>query len=43
MVQFDASTVKSLLTPGSQVEITITGQVAGIGFEGSDTIRVINP
>jgi len=41
MVKFDASAVKSLLTPGSQVEITITGEVAGIAFEGSDTIRVI--
>ena len=42
MVKFDASAVKGLLTPGSQVEITITGEVAGIAFEGSDTIRVIS-
>jgi hypothetical protein len=41
MVKFDRATVKALLTPGSQVEITITGKVAGIAFEGSDTIRVI--
>ena len=41
MVKFDASAVKSLLTPGNQVEITITGEVAGIDFQGSDTIRVI--
>jgi len=41
MVKFDASAVKSLLIPGSQVEITITGEVTGMGFQGSDTIRVI--
>jgi uncharacterized repeat protein (TIGR01451 family) len=41
MVKFDASAVKALFTPGRQVEIKITGQVAGIGFEGSDSIRVI--
>jgi peptidoglycan hydrolase-like protein with peptidoglycan-binding domain len=41
MVKFSRAAVKSLLTPGNQVEITITGQVAGIGFEGSDTICVI--
>jgi Leucine-rich repeat (LRR) protein/uncharacterized protein YraI len=40
MVKFDAGAVKRLLTPGRQV-ITITGEVAGITFEGSDTIRVI--
>jgi len=40
MVKFSRSALKSLLTPGSQV-ITITGQVAEIGFEGTDTIRVI--
>ena len=42
MVKFDGAAVQDLLTPGSQVEITITGEVTGIGFEGSDTIRVIN-
>ncbi|NWF77845.1 MAG: Ig-like domain-containing protein [Chloroflexi bacterium] len=42
MVKFDRAAVKDLLTPGSQVEITVTGEVAGIGFEGSDTIRVIS-
>jgi|GEM_PF-2699321 len=41
MVKFDASAVKALLTPGSQLEITITGEVNGIAFEGTDTIRVI--
>lgn len=43
MVKFDASAVKSLLAPGDEVEIIITGEVAGIGFQGTDTIRVINP
>ena len=43
MVKFDAPAVKSLLTPGNQVEITITGEVAGIAFEGDDIIRVISP
>jgi parallel beta-helix repeat protein len=42
MVKFDGAAVKGLLTPGSQVEITITGRIAGIAFEGSDTIRVIS-
>ena len=42
MVKFDGDAVQDLLTPGSQVEITVTGEVAEIGFEGSDTIRVIN-
>lgn len=42
MVKFDRAAMKNLLTPGSQVEITITGEVAGVGFEGSDTIRVIS-
>gem|GEM_PF-1301444 len=42
MVKFDGAAVRALLTPGSQV-ITITGQVAGITFEGTDTIRVTDP
>jgi hypothetical protein len=41
MVKFDGAAVKSLLTPGDRVDATITGQVAGIGFQGTDTIRVI--
>ena len=40
MVKFDAGAIKRLLTPGRQV-ITVTGEVAGIAFEGSDTIEVI--
>jgi parallel beta-helix repeat protein len=41
MVKFDRTAVQDILTPGSQVDITITGEVGGIIFEGSDTIRVI--
>lgn len=42
MVKFDRAAVKALLTLASQVEVTIMGEVAGIAFEGTDTIRVIN-
>jgi len=42
MVKFDRTAVQEILTPGDQVEITISGEVAGITFEGSDIIRVIN-
>ncbi|MDH4269340.1 MAG: leucine-rich repeat domain-containing protein [Dehalococcoidia bacterium] len=43
MVKFDRAAVEALLMPASQVEMTIMGEVAGIAFEGSDTVRVINP
>lgn len=42
MVKFGRAAIGGILTAGEQVEITITGEVAGIGFEGSDTIRVIS-
>jgi len=42
MVKFDRAAVQDALTMGEEVEVTITGEVAGIGFEGSDTIRVID-
>ena len=42
MVKFDRAAVQEILTAGNQVEITITGEVAGIAFKGSDTIRVIS-
>ena len=42
MVKFDGAAVQDALTVGEEVEVTITGEVAGIGFEGSDIIRVIN-
>ncbi len=41
MVKFNGDAVRSKLTAGSQVIVTITGKVAGISFEGSDIIRVI--
>jgi hypothetical protein len=37
-----ASVLQNLLALGSQVETTITGEVAGTAFEGADTIRVID-
>jgi hypothetical protein len=42
MVKFDRAAVQSVLTVGEQVQITITGEVGGIAFEGQDTIRVID-
>lgn len=42
MVKFDRSTVQEILEVGEEVEITVTGKVAGTSFEGSDTIRVID-
>jgi len=43
MVKFDRAAVEDLFPfPGAYTG-TITGQVAGIAFKGSDNIRVINP
>lgn len=42
MIKFDRQVVKSLLEPGENVEISITGTVNGMEFEGTDTIRVIH-
>lgn len=42
MVKFDRSAVQDILEVGDEVEITVTGEVAGTPFEGSDTIRVID-
>jgi hypothetical protein len=33
--------VKNLLSTRNELEITITGKVASVDFEGTDTIRVI--
>lgn len=41
MVKFDRAAVQEILTVGDQLEITISGEVAGIAFEGSDIIKVI--
>ena len=40
MVKFDRSAVQAILSVGDEVEITVTGEVGGTPFEGSDTIRV---
>jgi hypothetical protein len=42
MVKFDRAAVQSVLDVGEQVQITITGEVCGMAFEGRDTIRVID-
>ena len=42
MVKFDRAAVQSVLAVGEQVQITITGEVGGMAFEGRDTIRVID-
>ena len=42
MVKFDTAAVSGVLTPGDQVDVTMTGEVAGLPFASTDTIRVIN-
>jgi ATP-dependent helicase/DNAse subunit B len=42
MVKFDREQVQASLSPGDSIEVMITGQVNGIDFEGTDTIRVID-
>jgi hypothetical protein len=42
MVKFDRGAVQDTVEAGDSVEVTITGQVNGIDFEGTDTIRVID-
>ena len=42
MVKFHRTMVQDVLTVGEEIEVTITGEVSGIIFEGSDTIRVIS-
>ncbi|GAH07338.1 unnamed protein product, partial [marine sediment metagenome] len=39
--KFDRAAVQGILSIGDAVKITITGEVAGIAFGGSDTIKVI--
>lgn len=44
MVKFSRSAVQALLTPDEETELTVTGALSdGRLFEGTDTIRVINP
>jgi hypothetical protein len=42
MVKFDRSAVQSIVVVGINA-LTVSGSAGGVGFEGSDTIRVINP
>jgi hypothetical protein len=42
MVKFDKAEVTALLGVG-EATLTITGEVNGTPFEGSDSIRVISP
>jgi hypothetical protein len=42
MVKFDRADVQGTVEAGDSIEITITGQVNGIDFEGTDTIKVID-
>ena len=41
MVKFGSSIVYGILSANPQIEITVSEEVDGITFEGSDTIRVI--
>jgi RHS repeat-associated protein len=43
MVKFDRADVGAILDPGDNVEISITGSVKDVPFEGKDYIRVIAP
>ena len=42
MVKFDRNAVQGTVEAGESVEITITGQVNGTDFKGTDTIKVID-
>lgn len=43
MVKFDRTAVHAVVEVGESVEITISGEVDGIPFSGTDMIRVIGP
>jgi len=40
-VKFDREQICALLEPGEAVEITVTGTVGNVRFNGTDTVRVI--
>lgn len=42
MVKFDRSRVQTLLEPGDEVDLTITGIWHAVRFKGTDTIRMID-
>jgi hypothetical protein len=41
MVKFDLASVKGVVEAGESVETTVTGEVGGLQFKGTDIIRVI--
>jgi hypothetical protein len=43
MVKFDRSAVQGVVEASESVEITVTGEVEGMQFEGTDSTRVIDP
>jgi len=44
MAKFDRASLQEIVVEGESVEIRVTGEYTdGTGFEGYDTIRVINP
>jgi len=43
MVKFDRSEVEAILPPGSDIAVTVTGNVGDIQFSGTDYINVIKP
>ena len=44
MIKFSRDELQELVSPGEEVEITVTGELPGGGsFEDTDTITVINP
>jgi hypothetical protein len=43
IVKFDRAAVQALVEAGKSVEIIVTGQIDGMQFKGTDTIRVMNP
>ena len=42
MVKFDRASVINILSIANEVEIAITGKIAGADFKGIDLIRVID-
>lgn len=41
MVKFNGVAIQEILEVGDEIKITVTGDISGVTFEGSDTIRVI--
>ena len=43
MVKFLRSELQGLICGGDEVEVKVIGEIDGVPFEGSDTVRVIHP